>query len=375
MDEQVFHESIPQGSPILAFGKVAGPKKSGAFLVAGAVVASLLFLGFFLRTVFSPTIPIPKNVALLTFITKKTSLPNEAPAVWRSTQSVSGLPILAGYSLDEKGERIPFAVSVRKWSNGTSWLWKLSQDKELPYNLIAPGDVADRADYFKGFWLRIWPKRLLPEIPNLEDGASFGGPITNEGWLTDLASPENVKTPSHAVGPNYFNLTALPLAWDVFQPILGYFNHDLNLSARPSTVSWFLQAPADLSLALSFDELTPQIKAETASSAGLFDKITTPLPDGSLTVENKLPLLTVSASTAQAWEAEKKIAFLDNTVFLGETSAFPPLTVSEKCNGDFFAVLDQQSLQRLIAGLDLDYIFAPKQAVLLKKGDRTLICW
>lgn len=374
MNEPLIRDSTPNGNVILAYGEAANRNPFGtiALVIPGLVL--LVVLTIALRTLFSATLPIPHDVAMIAYVPSSATLPADSPRLWLDAErDAAPLPLFVGYTVDERGERHPFAVTRRALGAGTtqtSWIWRLRQEQDAPYERKTPRALATAWRDYGSAWLRVWPGRLAPSFGAGSDAdQSFGGPLTSNGWMTTLPAPIDTTERDRILGQNFLDTAALPGSWDALQQTFRVYDFDVRLRTPPAVVRWSLDESSRLSVALEFSEpLDGTARAQLAAASGIFDRTTYALPDGTVVTENRLPTGAVLAATSTMFE--EKTALLGSSELLTRESILP-----ENCKGHILAVFDGIGAQNLLERLGFSFLPAHDQLILREKSGKVEACW
>lgn len=382
MNEPVIHSSTPNGSPILAYGESSAPRTKRAWfwlVIIGLVLT--IFMSIAWIVVHAP-LPVPNTTSILAFVSAKTPLPADSPSLWKEARRRAGrFPLFVGYVRSNDGRELPFAIvhTFTLRSSSGSWFWQLIQEESTSFTLASPRKVAASwTEYLSPAWLRVWPNHLFPSSA-LEDLPSFGGPLSRGQWHTDLPAPFDLKDLRHIQGQTYLRISAIPRAWPILQQLFGGFGYDLPADLLPSSVEWTATASGTKpTVAATFESAPTSTLVRIAATAGLVDRVTTKLPDGTLAVYEGYPDALLRESTTSSWETPSGEIFSlqGSTVIFGDSTHFQEaFQLPEACRTDVLAVFREESLKSILKSAGL--LSTPPISTLIvhQEKSRLTICW
>ncbi len=356
MSDPVILTSTPQGSPILAYGSISSsgsstPKSWKWLAILATAVVVIVGLGW---AVLESKLPVPTETFAFAYLSSKIALPAEAPSAWREAQRQTGhFPLFVGLARNADGQPVAFAIRHKALG------WELVQDdNSLP---TTPKTLGSALSSWKTLlspaWLTVWPGKLLGTSTGT-DLPTLSGPIEQGQWKTDAQAPSGlIKGVSRLLGQNYLRLRAVPQAWSSIQGMLTNSGYDLGLDTPPDTLTWSFTSGTELSLGFSYDEQpSTTTLSQIGAAAGLVDRLSVTLPDGTSDIEESLPERLFSESTSTHWTSARgtEMSIQGNTIVLGSAAGLEEgVDVPMGCKTKTLAVFSGMSLNSLFTAMGL----------------------
>jgi hypothetical protein len=273
MENQI-QTSLPNGSPIVAFGTQGSVGRGFAPWMWGVIGAVVVFVIFFI-IVLSLRVPFPKDVRLRAYLGKDAKISDRYPTLWRLANGSHVIPRIIGfYSEDNK----TYAI-VPRWQSMPGF----TRTNFLAFSLITDEAVELQSEsilrqipiLFKVSKHEAFLELTLPDV-------TLAGPFDGHTWKTDLAVNQ---APSGELpeGDIAVDFQVFPQAWPQIQQTLaqqGWMIHD-----QPQRIGWS-QTEGLPEFSLIYANNVPTTTALSLMSAGgLHDTTKLALPDGEVVSE------------------------------------------------------------------------------------------